>query len=278
MPQFDATAAAVFIPEVWSAKMVVAREANMPMADRVWRWDEDVAGFGDTIHVPHISKFSAVATAPDGTVTFQSQTETETSITLSNQYDVSFRITDRVLKQAKYNLIKEYTAKAGKGLARQVDSDILGQWSSLSTYASTISAVDAITEDEVLASVECLDLSNAPEEDRYGALYPTQKRALLKIDKFVSELYRPGAGQQITKGRFTMDIHGIEFVVTTLVPTSTTVKNMIWQKDAFALAIQKKVTFEELAKDGKRRNFSADEIYGFGIPRDDHAVLVPTNR
>lgn len=275
MADIDTTAAAVFIPEVWSGKMIVARTATYWMLDRVWRWDEDVADYGDTIHVPRISNFTAKAVAADGSVSPQATTETEVSITLSNWYEVTFRITDRVIRQAKHNLIKAYTDKAGKALAQQIETDLLALWSGATTNLLTAQAT--FDEDFVLSAVEKLDLANVPEEDRFGILYPTQKTALLKIDKYSSDQYRAGAGEQITKYRFTKDLHGVEFSTSTLVPTSGGErKNMIWQREGIACAVQKKVNFEELAKDGKRRTFSADEIYGVGESRDDHITVAPT--
>ena len=88
---------------------------------------------------------------------------------------------------------------------------------------------------------------------------------------------RSGAGEQITKGRFTRDIHGIQFHVTVrVISSSSEAKNMIWQREAFALALQTHVPMLELARDGWRRTFSAYQLYGFGEVRDSYAVICPT--
>ena len=271
------TEAAVFIPEVWSAKTVEARTGSYYMADRVDRWDEDVKDYGDTIHRPRVSEMAASDVGADGSVSLSNPTEGEVSITLSYWKAVGFRITDKVQRQSKVNIANAYTKMAGKGLAKIIETGLLGLYSGITTYVLTAQAT--IDQDMILTACADLDISNVPEDDRFCIVYPTQKKAILKIDQIIANLYlgdRNQGGDSIRTGRFNKEIYGIEFLSSPLVPLSTTYKNMMWHRSAFALAVQTKVSMEELARDGFRRTYAAGEVYGIGEVRDEHVVLLPT--
>lgn len=270
------TEASVMLADVWGAKTVAARNETFYAANRVERWDEDVAGYGDVIHRPRISQMNSSPVGADGTVTFLAPTEAEVTITINVEEAVAFRVTDRVMEQSKYNLPDEYKKQAGAGLARAIETDIFELYSGLST--NVLATQPDFDEDYVLRAVQKLDENLAPEDNRFGFVRPSQKKALLLVDKFVSNQFRSGAGIQITKGRLTLDIHGIEWNVSTLVVRTGGVSyNMCWHKAAFALAVQTKVKFEELARDGARRAWMARELYGFGEVRDAEAVQMPTS-
>lgn len=268
--------AVVFLKEIESQKIIKARSNAFFTMDRVWRWDEDVAVSGDSIAVPRISQLDVNDVGDDGSVSPQAPIETEVVIQMDQEKEVTFRITDRVLRQThQKRLISLYSEQAGLALTRQLEKDVLG----LQAGASQILTAQAnFDEAFVLETVRILDNALAPEVDRFGALRPSQRVALLKLARITQSDTRGGnAGDQITKGRFTRDIHGIEFHVTTLVVSAGgEAKNLIWQREAFAVALQTHIEMMELPKDGWRRTFTARELYGFGESRDDHFVVAPT--
>ena len=277
----DITSSAVHIPEIWG-ELIRARNEEYFMADRVWRWDEDAAGYGDRINAPRISNLNVVSVPADGSVTFESPTETEVTITLDKRYGVHFRITDDLMQKSKYPLKNEYGKKAGEALAKQIETDLLGLYSGLSQDAATASggpgaAPANMDESYFTFAIQLLDDGLAPADNRYFIGSPKVKRDLRLLNRLTSEEHRSGAGKQLTSGRMTMDWHGVEILSSPLViSASSERKNIMWYKEAFALAIQKKVAMTEFARDGWRRNFGALEIYGFGETRDLEAVTVST--
>jgi len=275
MAEINTTVAAVMIPEVWGSRMVVSRESDYHMAKRVEKWDEDVASFGDTIHVPRISSLVAATLPITGNVQFSATTETEVQITLDQMKYIAFSITDVTNKQSKYNLRSAYTDKAGPALGKPIETGLMGLWSGFSTV---LTAQPEFDEDFILSAVQELDVDNVPQSDRFCVSYVSQKRALLKVDKLVSNQYRSGnPGEQITKGLITLDIYGVEFSFSPLTVLSTTYKNLMFHRSAMALAVQKKVAVEKFARVGFHDDYAAFEIYGFGEVRDDHAVVMPTS-
>lgn len=275
MAQIGTTEAAVMLADVWSAKMAIARIENFVAANKVDRYDDDTAKYGDVLHIPNISAATVSAVGVDGSFTISAPTETETQINMNNEYAYGFRITDRVMDQSKYNLPPKYQEQGGAALARQIETDIFGLYSGFSQVITQQADFD---EDFLLQGVQKLDEAKAPEDNRFLFVRPSQKRAVLKIDKFVSDQFRGGAGSQITKGRLTMDIGGVEVNVSVnVVRTGGVSYNVMWHKSAIALAVQRQVKFEEFARDGFRRTWAASELYGFGEVRDNHGVQLPTD-
>lgn len=156
-------------------------------------------------------------------------------------------VEDMLKVQSNYDLMGEYTSKAGESIARRVDTDLLGEYSNFTntdvgTYGSDI------TDPVVLAAIEAVDLANAPMEDRAFVIYPTQKTALARIDKFVKVDYlgqyqsptvvRTGPNSRYLWG----DIYGVPTYytkqITSTAGTPTQYHNILFHKEAIALALQ----------------------------------------
>lgn len=245
--QQTTTTGASFIPEVWSPEVLRATENALVMAPLVKRFDSMVTQRGDTIHIPNLTNLTASSKSANTQVSLQSPTETDTTISLSSHYESSFLVEDILKVQSNYDLMSEYTSKAGESIARRVDTDLLAEYTNFTntdqgTYGSDI------TDPVVLAADELLDLANAPMEDRYFVIFPTQKTALAKIDKFVkvdwmgqyqnSTVVRTGPNSRYMWG----DIYGKPVYytnqVTQTAATPTQTHNMLFHKEAIALALQ----------------------------------------
>lgn len=224
-----------------------ATENALVMAPLVKRFDSLVTGKGDTINIPNLSNLTATSKSANTQVTLQSPTETNTQILINNHYESSFLVEDILKVQSNYDLMSEYTSKAGEAIARNVDSALLAEYSNFTntdvgTYGSDIT--DAV----ILAAIEAIDLANAPLEDRALVIYPTQKTALARIDKFVKADYlgqyqNPTVVQKGPNSRFVWgDIYGVPVYYTKQTPstagTPTQYHNILFHKEAIALALQ----------------------------------------
>lgn len=245
--QQTTTTGASFIPEVWSPEVLRATENALVMAPLVKRFDSLVTQRGDTIHIPNLTNLSASSKSANTQVSLQAPTETDTTISISNHYESSFLVEDILRVQSNYDLMAEYTSKAGESIARQVDTDLLSEYSNFSNTDVGTYGTD-ITDPVILSGIEALDLANAPLEDRALVIYPTQKTALAKIDKFVkvdylgqyqnSTVVRTGPNSRFMWG----DIYGVPVYYTNQVPqtaaTPTQTHNILFHKEAIALALQ----------------------------------------
>ena len=247
MANFTTTTSAVFIPEVWSVETLREAEKALVMAPLVKRYDSLVKGRGDTIHIPHVSNLSANDKTQNSEVTLQTVTETETSISVDQWKEVSFEIEDIVKVQSQYDLRSEYTSKAGYAIAQAVDSDLLALYSSLTSTDVGTYGTD-IADPVIVAALQALDEVDAPLEDRFFIIAPSQKAAIMKLDKFVKADYlgqydmptpvKVGPNNRYLWG----DIYGIPTYYTNQVPvtaaTPDQTHNLMFHKEAFALAMQ----------------------------------------
>lgn len=237
----------VFLPEIWSPEVLRAAENALVMAPLVKRFDSLVTQRGDTINIPNLSNLTATSKSANTQVALQAPVETNTQILLNQHYESSFLVEDILKVQSNYDLMSEYTSKAGESIARRVDTDLLAEYTNFTntdvgTYGSDI------TDPVVLAAIEAVDLANAPMEDRAFVIYPTQKTALSRIDKFVKVDYlgqyqsptvvRTGPNSRYLWG----DIYGVPTYYTKQISstagTPTQYHNILFHKEAVALALQ----------------------------------------
>lgn len=275
------TTSAVFIPEVWSADIIRATESNLVLADKVSRYDADVSKFGDVIHIPNLSNLIANDKVSGALVTTQAPTETEKTITINLHKEASFYVDDVAKVQSRYDLMGEYTKKAGYAIAKAVDTSIAQLYSGLSQFVGDGST--NITDANIVAAIQKLDEADAPATDRYLVINPAAKSALLLIDKFV---LRTGPGWSVDNSPiingvkangFWGDIYGVQVYVSTNIVTEagtpTIVHNMLFQKEAFGLAMQQKPRTQSQYKLEYLSNLVVvDVLYGLSELRDDFAV------
>jgi hypothetical protein len=276
------TTGAVFIPELWSSEVLLATESALLMAPKVMRYDSMVQGKGDTIHIPNLSNLSANDKSASTPVTLQSPTETEVQISIDQHKEASFIIEDVLAVQSNYDLMSNYTSKAGYAIAQAVDSDLLGLYSSLTTTDVGTYGLD-VSKPVILQGIETLELADVPYEDRYLILDPTQGTALYKIDEFVKTDYlgeyqsaKPtatGLRNRYSWGSF----FGVEVYLTNQVPstagTPTQIHNVLFQKEAFALAMQVAPrTQSDYILEYLGHLVVVDTIYGVKVLRGDFGV------
>ena len=272
----------VFIPEVWSAEVLRATEKALVMAPKVKRYDTLVQKMGDTIHIPNLSNLTANDKLASTQVTLQAPTETESTIAIDQHKEASFLVEDLLKVQSNYDLMGEYTNKAGYAIAKSIDSDLLSLYSSLTTVDQGTYGAD-IGDAEILGAIEQLDLADAPLEDRAFVIYPTQKTALALLEKFVKADFLGVMNGPIMTGpdsRFMWgDIYGVPVYYTNQVPQTAgspaQTHNILFHKEAFALALQQAPrTQSDYILEYLGNLVVVDVIYGVKVLRSDFGVEV----
>lgn len=266
------TTADNFIPEVWMNEVRAARESNLVMAKRVKLLNHSNKP-GDTINIPDVSSLSAEDKSAQTEVSLQATTESKFSVSINKWKHVAFLIEDIVKIQSATDLRKEYTDKAGSAIAKAVDTDLIGLYSSLTQTVGS-QGID-IDEETILEAKQKLDEADAPRADRTLLIAPSQEKSLLRIPRFTEADKIADGGKAIKDGMIGR-IHGFDVFVTTNVPVSGgTTKNLAFQKDAFVLAnqsyprVQAAYILEYLGT-----LVVVDEIYGVSVFRNDHAVVI----
>ncbi len=286
MPEMTTATGAVFIPEVWAKEALIARDHVLQMANRVLRKDSDVKNMGDRINIPEVALATARPVGAGGSINPQAPTETEIVLLVDQWFESSFEITDRLRTQSMYDLFRIYAKRIGESLGVQVERTLheLAQPTAnfqLNTITGT--SVD-IDDPRMVESIRFLDTARAPMRDRFGSFTPGQKAVLLRIDKFVRADAIPfmKGDSPILRGVFG-DIYGVQILTDTLnaldINTrgsgiATDFLNVVWQKEAMALALQRQVDMELLARTQLSTPMVGQTIYGVRITRNNHGVVL----
>jgi len=172
----------------------------------------------------------------------------------------------------------------GYAIAQAVDTDLLGLYTGFTntdvgTYGSDIT--DAV----IVAAIQAIDEANAPIEDRAIILKPSQKAAIMKLDKFVKADYlgqyqEPTPVRRGPNNRYLWgEIYGIPVYYTTQVPTTagtpTQTHNVLIHKEAWALALQQAPrTQASYWQKDLAWLVTVDVIYGVATLRSDFGVEI----
>lgn len=265
------TTHADFIPEIWSKELVIARESVLVMANLIWRFDQDIAQYGNVIFIPTVSNLvGGNISVSTGQLDAEAPTETEKTITINQWYGVRMKVLDILLAQSKYDFRRLYTEKMGYVLGQNLEDYLLAFATSaaanVGTYATDLADLN------YRRAVQFLDDARVPFMDRHMILKPAQKNAILGIDKFV-RYDATGEGRRAFNGQVPGEIYGVTTHVSpeVLISGSNT-SNLMFHKEAIGLAIQKNVKMENFARVGWLDDFGGSHLYGASVLRSDHMV------
>jgi N4-gp56 family major capsid protein len=249
-------AANTFVPKIWSDELLIQREVNL-VAAKFFKRINHKGKKGDTIVVPFISDLTAQDKVAGTAVTIEVLAEGSISITLDKHKYVSQLFDDFFMAQQRYDLRSAYNDKAGYAIAKALDTDIFALFAAGLPTAYKVVGADGITawasagagnasslsDAGFRRAIQTLDDNLAPEDGRALFIPPSQKNALLGIDKFTL-FQNIGRTKELQTGQFG-EIYGIPVYVSTNLPTwtagdtTTTGKIAILaHKDAVCSAIQ----------------------------------------
>lgn len=288
--QMTITTGDVFLPEVWSKETQRATESSLVLANLVKRFDSELTDGGDLLRVPLVSNLTANAKAANTQVTLNAPTETAFTMNINRHYETSYLIEDRLKAQSKYNLLQEYSSKAGYAVAQRIDSDIAGLYSGLSQTVGN--ATTDITDANIVRGIQYLDDADAPQSERYFVIKPAGLAHIRQIDKFsrwdalgVSSGIQTQGGlanngsvvRRIGPNGFVGTVYNLEVYMTTNLSeesgTSDTIHNLLFQKEAFALGIQLKPRTQfQYKQEYLGMLATSDALWGFAEFRDAFGV------
>lgn len=263
----------VFIPEIWSGRVVVARDEKLLLAPTFDTTYADELHFGDNLHVASISHLATRSKGENAAIDFEMTGEALTTIAVTTHKYAAFAVEDIVKIQSRVDLRSKFTREVGYTLALDLDTFCAGFMDDFDTTVGTFAT--ALTDDVILEGIEDLNLANAPMENRYLFIPPTQRTELMKIDKFVHADYSKWAEMSSagTIGR----IYELGVLMSTNVELASTANYDcgIYQKEAVALIVQKTPrVIGWWDGDYLATKVVADQVYGGKEMRGDHGVWV----
>lgn len=269
----------MFIPEIWSREAIIARENALVFAKLVNRQFDDEAKYGDTIHVPSITNLAArtKALSSNAAITYETQTETNTNITIATWEYAAFAIETALAKQSMQDLVNRYTPKMGYALALSVDDVLAGLVDDFSNAVGTL-AIE-LSYANVLRARQYLDDANAPLDDRNIVVSPAQEAGFMQLDHFVNSDYKNLQGER----RNARDNAYMGAWLNMPVYKSANVEgtnaaghdNAMFHKEALALVMQMKAQSHHFFDiDYLADKFVVEQLYGTQEMRDDHGVFM----
>jgi N4-gp56 family major capsid protein len=297
------TAAATFIPEIWSDEVIAAYQKNLKMSPLVKKISMS-GKKGDTIHVPKPIRGAASAKVADTAVNIQANVETELQIAIDRHFEYSRFIEDIVEVQALNSLRQFYTEDAGYQLALKVDTDLMNagtgfgngtldlaapsgaDWvnsnslyfnaaAGLAAFAtSTVASGDNFTDVGFREAIKILDDANVPMEDRCLIIPPAARKTVMGIDRYVSSDFRD---DRTVKSGLIGNIYGVDVYVSSNCPTlEANVRGcLFFHKDAIVHAEQMSVRSQTQYKQEYLSTlYTADTLYGVQVYRPEAGLVL----
>jgi len=190
---YSGTTLAGVIPEIWTSKVNDFYRAALVTANFFTDLSSEIEGGGDIFHLPTFAEMTANAKVIGSTVTLNQTAVTTVDLTVTTWYETSFIIEDRpgrTMKQS-YGTQERMAKNAGYTTAAVYEDAIIALFDNFSqtTGVSTSKLLDSA----VRASIEYLDLADAPLDDRAFIIHPTQFWSLQANDKFALAVNTAGA-------------------------------------------------------------------------------------
>ena len=301
------TAAATFIPEIWSDEVIAAYKKNLVLANLVRKMSFK-GKKGDTLHIPKPVRGTATAKAANTTVTIQANTESEVQVLINKHFEYSRFIEDITAVQALSSLRSFYTEDAGYALAKQVDDELIAlgksfgdsdgaDWVHSNAYfidastGLTSYAVDTVTTSDVFTDagfrklIQLMDDADVPMDGRKFAIPPSLRNAIMGVDRYNSSDFVDGRGVQ--NGQIGK-LYGIDIFVSSNMPTIETASDnsagdavkaaLLFHTDTMVLAEQVGVRSQTQYKlDYLSTLYTADTLFGTKVVRPEAGFVLAVN-
>jgi len=301
------TAAATFIPEIWSDEVIAAYKKNLVLANLVRKMSFK-GKKGDTLHIPKPVRGSATAKAANTAVTIQANTESEVQVLINKHFEYSRFIEDITAVQALSSLRSFYTEDAGYALAKQVDDELIAlgksfgdsdgaDWVHSNAYfidastGLTSYAVDTVTTSDVFTDagfrklIQLMDDADVPMDGRKFAIPPSLRNAIMGVDRYNSSDFVDGRGVQ--NGQIGK-LYGIDIFVSSNMPViETAAENsagdgvkaaLLFHTDTMVLAEQVGVRSQTQYKlDYLSTLYTADTLFGVKVVRPEAGFVLAVN-
>jgi len=302
--QVNKTAAATFIPEIWSDEVIAAYQKNLKMAPLVKKLPM-TGKKGDTIHIPKPIRGAASAKVADTAVNIQANVEGELQISVDRHFEYSRFIEDIVEVQALNSLRQFYTEDAGYQLALKVDNDLHaaatgfgdgtmdiasparadyehsatffndnGTTTAFGSGSTLVAAEDIFTDEFFRDMIQKLDDNDVPMDGRCLIVPPSARNAIMGEDRFSSTDFV--SGQTVNTGLIG-NLYGVDVYVSSNCATiaSGIRAGLLFHKDAIVHAEQMSVRSQTQYKQEYLSTlYTADTLYGVNVYRPEAGFVL----
>jgi len=179
-----------FIPEIWSAKLLLNFQRKLVYADLVSRdYEGDVSQAGDTVHINTLGAVTIGDYTP-GTTDIDPETlaTTKQAITIDQAHYFAFEVDDVDKRQMAGTLTAEATKNAGYGFAKTVDEYVVDLYDGVDSGndIGAVNLADGNDAYDLLLDMRTLCAEkDIPDDGRWCVVPPWVAGLLLNNEKFV---------------------------------------------------------------------------------------------
>jgi hypothetical protein len=274
----DNTTADAGIPEIWSKKAIVARENCIVLAEQFDRQYESEMTHGDVLHVLNVGNLSALTKSANTAIVYETETNTNTDLTVSTWEYSAVAIETRTKKQMAIDIMKLYAPKQGYALGLAIDDVLAGRFDDFTQTVGTLGT--PTTYSDWLRAQQYLDDANVPMEGRFIWISPAERKNFMEMDQFVHRDYEKLQGDGKIPRKDSCRIGtwmGMPVFMSVNVEGSNAAghDNGMAHKSAVALVIQQDMeSYHFFDIDYFADKHATEVLYGAGEMRDDHGVWV----
>lgn len=219
-----------FIPELWTAKILVALRKKAVAAQLVNRdYEGEIKRAGDTVNITSINDVTIGNYTKHTDITFEDIDDATRALVIDQSKYFAFELDDieraqavnggAVMNQALDNATYQLRDVADQFLFAAMNTAIQGTGNDLGTVSIHTSAKNLY--DTFVDLAVTLDTDNVPEEGRFAVVSPSLHGRLLKLDTFIT----PGdqAAPAARQNGYIGSIAGLELYKSNNLPAVTDV-------------------------------------------------------
>ena len=250
------------LSETVSAEVEYGVNASRGLIPAIWDTGEQFFGPGYKVHIPIIATVAGAAFTT-GALTFTNNTDTEIVTTPTVAYS-AIQIEEPLLIPAVADPVKLYAPALAEGIYQKIDVDGLALYAGYTTNDKTDAA--DFTEATFQSLVSTM-LTNGGDKVMPGQLtgfyHPAKWDAIFQLGNFTNAAVR-GEGAGPAKTGVIGMAYGVNFVFTSNVATSTTIRNLILAKKAMVL-VRKNRPKIEMERTDLSTKVVASMMYGIVV-------------
>lgn len=232
-----------FIPEIWSANILVTLENSLVFANLANREHEgEIKAYGDTVHITGISDIQIQDYTKYGKLTIQPVTDIDAGVLKIDQSKAfAFEVDDLDTVQARDDLRGKFQERAAYNLAAEVDKYVGGLMVTAAAgkaLKKTYTKPEDVYESIVSLGVR-LSKQNIPTTGRFLVVDPDIYGMLLLDDRFVKNTAVESA---TLHNGFVGNVNGFTVYQTNCMPGNTDTKHTMLAGSTIATTFAQQIS------------------------------------
>lgn len=185
-------AISAFIPEVWSADLLVTLEKSLVYgaAGVVNRnYEGEISQFGDTVHITSLTDPTIGTYTAHTDITIEDVDDAAQTLLINQAKYFAFEVDDIEKRQARGNVMPEQARKAAyklRDVADQYIASVMAAGVDAGNLVAESTATASNAYDKLVDLAVILDEDNVPTEGRFVVITPKFHGLLLKDSRFIA--------------------------------------------------------------------------------------------